>query len=310
MKKFFIRLISGLAFGSVAIAAMLWNKYSFFILMSIILIGSLYEYFKITSVKREASRSFFTGGWFLILLSFIVFFKSFILLSPPTVGVPDTSSLALALFQLISGLRDTGLAFMALVPMMVFILFIAELFSKSEKPFENIGWKTTAVFWIVIPVILTNKIYFDKGGVFVLAMFMLIWIYDSACYIFGSLLGKRKLFERVSPLKTVEGMVGGMIFTVAVAYFAADIPYLDMLSRLQWMILAFIISIAATLGDLIESMLKRSLGVKDSGSIMPGHGGFLDRMDAYFLTVPFVVMALWTFSRLNDLMLVLEYMNN
>jgi phosphatidate cytidylyltransferase len=310
MKLFFIRLSSGLVVAAMAIAAMLYNQYTFFLLMSIILIGSLNEYFNITEVKRGKTDSFFGGKWFVILLAFIVHIKSFVLSSPPAAGIPAMNNMALAFFQVITRLRDSGLALNVLVPVMVFILFIAELFSKSDKPFENLGWKTVAVFWIVVPVILTNQIYFQKGGAFVLAMFFIIWVYDSFCYIFGSLLGKRKLFERISPKKTMEGMIGGTVVTLIVFYFANKIPALQMLSSIEWVIFAAVVLLAATFGDLVESLLKRNLGIKDSGTLMPGHGGFLDRLDSFFLVIPFAALTLWIFAQVQNLVMVFEYLNN
>lgn len=309
MKTFFIRLASGLAFGAVAISALLFSPYTFFAVMSIVLIGTLNEYFNITQTKREVTKGFFQSKWFVIGLCYFAFADSFILASPPAAGVPDFNNMLLAAFQVLTRFRDSALTLNATLPMLVFFIFIAELFSKSEKPFENLGWKTVAVFWITVPMILTNKIYFDQGAPFILAMFMIFWVYDSFCYIFGSLIGKTKLFERISPKKTVEGMIGGLVVTMAVAYFANLIPYLQNHSRVEWMILAFFICIAATFGDLVESLLKRSLGIKDSGNIMPGHGGFLDRMDAYFFVVPVVATLQWWFMQVKSLMLVYEYLS-
>jgi phosphatidate cytidylyltransferase len=309
MKTFLTRSASAVVFAVFMVGGILWNQYSFLLVMTVILIGSLHEYFSITENKREQATSFFTGKWFVILLSTAAYFKSFVLTSPPATGIPNMSSLAVAFFQTLIHLRDSGLALNAIVPIIVFIFFIAELFSKSERPFENIGWKTTAVFWILVPLILTNRIYFEKGGAFLLAVFVLIWIYDSASYVFGSLLGKHKLFERISPKKTVEGMIGGVLITIGASYFFVLCPELKSVSRIEWMILAGVIILSATFGDLVESLLKRSLQLKDSGSIMPGHGGFLDRFDAYFFTVPFVVLTLWLIGQVQNIALVFEYLS-
>lgn len=309
MKNFLIRLSSGLIVAAIAIAMMLYNQYSFFVFMSIVLVGSLHEYFHITEEKRDKSTSFLTGKWFFILLAFVIHIKSFVLASPPASGIPDTGNLLLALLEVLARFRDSGLTMNALIPILVFILFIAELYSKSNRPFENLGWKTVAVFWIVVPVVLTNKIYFEKGGAFVLAMFFIIWVYDSFCYIFGSLLGRNKLFERISPKKTVEGMIGGIAITLTATYFITPlIPALQVLSKVEWTILAAVIIISGTYGDLFESLLKRNLNIKDSGSLMPGHGGFLDRLDSYYLIVPFVALTLWLFTQVQNLLLIFEYL--
>jgi phosphatidate cytidylyltransferase len=309
MKTFLIRLSSGLVVAALAITAMLYNQYTFFALMSLILLGSLYEYFNLTAAKRDTPNSFFQGKWFVILLCYAAFVKAFVLSSPPAQGLQNLDNLALAFFQTLIRFRDSALTLNVTIPIIVFILFITELYSKSERPFENLGWKTVAIFWILVPVVLTTKIYFEKGGFFILAMFFIIWVYDSFCYIFGSLLGKRKLFERVSPKKTWEGAICGAIVTLVVFYFANRIPQLQMLSSIQWVVMAFVVLVAATYGDLIESLLKRSLNIKDSGNIMPGHGGFLDRLDSFYLVVPFVAMTLWLFNQINNLALVIEYLS-
>ena len=292
MKTFLIRLSSGLVVAALAITAMLYNQNTFFVLMCIILLGSLNEYFNLTESKRDKPSSFLQGKWFVIILCFGAFLKDFLLV-----------------FGVLTRFRDSALTLNATVPILVFILFIVELYSKSEKPFENLGSKTVAVFWILIPVILAVNIYFKEGGPFILAMFFIIWVYDSFCYIFGSLIGKNKLFERISPKKTWEGAIGGGIVTLAAFYFANKIPQLQMFSAIEWIILTLVTIVTATYGDLVESLLKRNLGIKDSGNIMPGHGGFLDRLDSFYLVVPFVAMTLWIFTQVRNLILVFEYLN-
>lgn len=309
MKNFLIRLSSGLVVAALAITALLYNEYSFFVLMSIILLGSLNEYFNITEIRRNQPNSFWQGKKFAMLLLYWVFVQSFILLSPPAQGLPDMSNLLVAFFQQMVRFRDGSLGLTVLVPVAVFILFITELYSKSDKPFENLGWKSVAVFWIAIPVMLATKIYFEQGKWFLFAMFFCIWMYDSFCYIFGSLLGKHKLFERVSPKKTWEGSVLGGLATIAVYYFANKVPQLQAFSSVEWVILTLVITVTATYGDLVESLLKRNLGIKDSGSIMPGHGGFLDRLDSFFLVVPFVAATLWFTGQIKNLILVIEYLS-
>src|SRR5687768_6471594 len=134
MKTFLIRLSSGLVVAAMAITAMLYNQYTFFVLMSIILVGSLNEYFNITEVKRGKSNSFFTGKWFVILLAFIVHVKSFVLSSSPPAGIPQMDNMLIAFLQVLTRFRDAGLAMNVLIPIMVLLLFIAELYSKSDKP--------------------------------------------------------------------------------------------------------------------------------------------------------------------------------
>jgi phosphatidate cytidylyltransferase len=129
----------------------------------------------------------------------------------------------------------------------------------------------------------------------VLGFFLLIWLNDTGAYFIGSLIGKHKLFERISPGKTWEGSAGGTLFALLTAWGLSYIfPQID---RTHWLILAIITVVTGTLGDLVESMLKRSLGIKDSGNILPGHGGMLDRFDAVLLSAPFVFVYLALFCR-------------
>lgn len=308
MQTLLVRALSGVVFLVIMATGILYNQYTFGLLMSVILVGGLREFFAITSGKRENIVKEFLGKRFVILSAFVVYWISFVLMSPPMGALPDGSNLLASLVQLILMQRDSTLPFSTLVPMLIFVFFIIELYNKSENPFANIGWNALAIVYLLVPILLTNKIYFEYGGVFLLAMFSIIWFYDSACYAFGSLLGKRKLFERISPKKTVEGAIGGLATLLIVAYFVNKIPGLDMLNQYQWMALAFVTAIVATFGDLAESLLKRSVGVKDSGNIMPGHGGFLDRFDAYLLAVPFIALMLWFFVKIESVMLLINYM--
>ncbi len=309
MKTLLTRTASGIVFLAIMIAGILLNQYTFLALFTIILAGTLNEYFNITSGKREAGKVKIPVKWFVIVLSVIVYLKSFVLSSLPASGLPDLDNKLLALFQVLLRLRDTNLPMDAIVPGLVFIIFAYELFTESENPFANIGWNVTAIFWILVPIVLTNQLYFQHGGAFLLAVFALIWIYDSASYASGSLFGKHPLFPRVSPKKTVEGMIGGVFFTLLFAFFFNRCPDLGGYTSVEWMVIAVVIIFAATFGDLVESLLKRSLGIKDSGSIMPGHGGFLDRFDAYFFAVPFVVAILWMIAQVHNMLLIFDYLN-
>lgn len=269
MKTFWIRATTALIFAIVMVGGIFGGSYSFFILMSVILLGSLYEYFAISSGSEKNNKKI----WLLPALFWFFYALSFFLPQIP-VGV--------------------------LIGVLAFKIFSRLLFTKSTPAFAKAQVELFPVLWILLPLVLTNQIYFEKGAAFLFAVFALIWIYDTGCYLVGSLIGKNKLLERVSPKKTIEGAVGGVIFTLIFAYFFHRIPQLEVLSAPEWVALAFVITITATLGDLVESVFKRAFQVKDSGTIMPGHGGFLDRFDAYFFTVPFVSLALWVFDRLHS----------
>lgn len=171
-------------------------------------------------------------------------------------------------------------------------LFIIQLFHNHKSPFDMIGRQLTGWIYIPFSIGLLYGIGYQKflyindeiayNGKLVLAVFILIWTNDTFAYLTGSWLGKNPLFSRISPNKTIEGSIGGLLFTIAASI--AIFYWQHQFTMVQYCILGVIISVSATLGDLIESMLKRSLDIKDSGNLIPGHGGILDRMDATLIT--------------------------
>lgn len=177
----------------------------------------------------------------------------------------------------------------------VLFVIIFELFRKKDTPFENIAVTLLGIIYIAFPVSLLwpiayreNLYQFNPHLIF--GYFILIWTYDSLAYLSGMTFGKHKLFERISPKKTWEGAIGGYVFTL-VACYILSLFYVE-LSLIKWIFFGTIVAIFGTFGDLTESLLKRSLDVKDSGTILPGHGGILDRFDALFLAIPVLYLYL------------------
>jgi phosphatidate cytidylyltransferase len=182
---------------------------------------------------------------------------------------------------------------------MLFVLVIAELWRLGEKPFENIAYSILGIVYIALPfglmtfffnpVVLSGPLHYG----IVLGYLIILWSSDTGAYVIGSLLGKHRLFERISPKKSWEGSIGGALFALLVTY---GISFLFTgLSLEKWFVIASLVIVFGTLGDLSESLLKRSLDIKDSGNILPGHGGILDRFDAVLISVPFVFVFLTLF---------------
>lgn len=202
-----------------------------------------------------------------------------------------------------------------IIPSAVFIpylitlvyLMVAELYLKHEDPINDWAYTMMTQLYIALPFSLLNALAFHltlEGDVIYdpvlpLCMFVFLWINDAGAYICGSLLGKHKLFPRISPGKSWEGSIGGGILVMLIA---ASIPYLleefSLLtvnySPLQWAGLGLVIVVFGTWGDLIESLFKRTLGIKDSGNVLPGHGGMLDRFDSSLLAIPAAVVYIYT----------------
>jgi len=171
------------------------------------------------------------------------------------------------------------------------VLLITELYEKQLDPISHAAYIVLGQVYIALPVSLLNGIAFslpaenaaEYRSIFVLALFIFIWINDTGAYLIGVNFGKHRLLERISPKKSWEGFFGGMLFTLASSLVFAY--FYPALAVGQWAGLALAVSLFATWGDLIESLIKRTLSIKDSGTAIPGHGGFLDRFDSLLIAV-------------------------
>ena len=196
------------------------------------------------------------------------------------------------------------------VPYLVSLVYlmVAELYLKAEDPIHDWAYTMFSQLYIALPLSLLNVLAFRSNGYDIqysylapLAVFVFLWINDAGAYCVGSLLGRHKLFSRISPGKSWEGSIGGGFLVCVVAalvwYFTEQYGVNDLgLSVFEWMGLGLVIVVFGTWGDLIESLFKRTIGIKDSGNILPGHGGMLDRFDSTLLAVPASVIYLYTLT--------------
>jgi phosphatidate cytidylyltransferase len=177
---------------------------------------------------------------------------------------------------------------------MIFFTFIIELYRKKENPFINIAYTVLGTLYVVIPFAMLYHLGYYKNNLFtndysyqlILGFFIILWANDTGAYLSGRFFGKHKLFERISPKKTWEGSVGGGLLSIGLSILIAQ--YFTNINLMNWIIISVIIVVFGGIGDLVESMLKRSLGIKDSGKLLPGHGGILDRFDGLLISAPFV----------------------
>lgn len=196
-------------------------------------------------------------------------------------------------------------------------LMITELYLKKDNPIGNWAYSMLSQLYVALPFALLNLLAFRNdpmtssvvyNPVLPLSIFVFIWLSDTGAYCVGSLIGKHRLFERISPKKSWEGSIGGGIFSIASSFvFAFLFPFaqsaeaggstvMSVSSTLQWAGLAVVVVIFGTWGDLTESLMKRKLGIKDSGNILPGHGGMLDRFDSALMAIPAAVVYLYAIS--------------
>ena len=196
------------------------------------------------------------------------------------------------------------------IPYLVSIIYlmIAELYLKAEDPINNWAYTMMSQLYIALPFSLLNVLAYRWNGQSVqytylvpLSVFVFLWMNDTGAYLCGSLLGRHKLFPRISPGKSWEGSIGGGVLVMAIAvlvwYLTEQYGVNDLgLSACEWVGLGLVIVVFGTWGDLIESLFKRTLGIKDSGNILPGHGGMLDRFDSSLMAIPAAVVYLYTLT--------------
>ncbi len=268
MKGLTRRAATAVIFVVVMLAGLFLGRMSFIFLFAIITTLCLWEF--LNMVLHHNSRR----DWIRIFIGVTFGLTPFVL----------ATAMHLALASNDRFVIFTSILFFPLL----FLSFIYELFSESEKPFQNVAYIVLGMVYIGAPFSLLNFIAFNEDGFNVWPIFgllLLTWMNDTGAYIVGSKFGKTPLLPRISPKKTWEGTLGGVAVTFLVAYLFCT--FTGELQLFDWMILALIVSVFGSIGDLIESMLKRSIGAKDSGTILPGHGGMLDRFDAFIFLLPF-----------------------
>jgi phosphatidate cytidylyltransferase len=267
------RAISGAVYILLLLASILYSTESFLILFGIFLIISLFEFCNLIKVNKLIPV--ITGA---TIYLFITFFSNYD--RSKNVDIPTLDNILLATTLLIS------------------IKCIFFLFDNKNQEINNLSKYLYLLGYITLPFVFITKISFGINAYnpkIVIGLFILIWTNDTFAYIVGKSIGKHKLFEKISPKKTVEGFLGGLIFAIFAGYLISSYlikpsaQFSDK-SILIWMIIAAIVGVIGTVGDLIESKFKRIAGVKDSGKIMPGHGGVLDRLDSVIFVAPFIFL--------------------
>jgi phosphatidate cytidylyltransferase len=263
LKDIYIRTITGILFLVATIGSILLHPLAFFLLILVFAFLGLNEFFIISGSNngRKNNIHYYVFGILIYLITGLI------------------------------GLEYLDIRFGLTLLLFFPLTIIFELFRKNGASWLRIGSYFTAFLYIAVPFGLINSLYYipDTEGTYtgiLIGLFVLTWSSDVFAYLAGSLFGKHRLFERVSPGKSWEGSIGGFVFALIAAYVLS--LFFSEISLTNWMILAVIIVIVGTLGDLSASLLKRIAGVKDTGKIFPGHGGVLDRFDAIIFSVPFV----------------------
>lgn len=276
------RALTAVIFGAVMLGGMLWSRYSFAALVFIINAGSLYEYLRLVKKHQQYTP----------------------------LQARTTSRVTLLLGCLFHAsvwyaLNDAfvGLIAVLIIPF-ILLVFITDLMMNTTMKWKNAllnacGLVYVSLFLFCFYVLVAPPFYLGAANTepwypqfasIPLGIVLLVWANDTFAYFAGSLFGKHKIAPEISPKKSWEGFAGGLVFALVTAYVLSGFYF--SLNPVQWMVVASLVVVFGTLGDFFESWLKRQAGVKDSGSLMPGHGGFLDRFDALIFCLPFVTIYL------------------
>lgn len=281
MKNLVLRSFTGVIYVALIIGSIFLGPYSFLCLFSIITVSCLWELSGLLQAMPSSQETQTNP-------------KS----SKGTLGprlMACAGGLVLFVSSYLFASKTCGIGILSLYLLFVVFVLVAELYLKNDNPIQELGKLFLGQFYIALPFSLLNFLAFDPtfdptfnlsssySPMFVGSLFLFIWLNDTGAYIVGVKFGRHRLFERISPKKSWEGFFGGLFFTLSCAWLVYNL--IPDIAFYHWLALALIVVVLGTWGDLVESLIKRTLGVKDSGKSLPGHGGLLDRFDSVLLAV-------------------------
>lgn len=276
IKSLITRSITGLIYISLIIGSILWSEYSFAAIFITFMVLATIEFYTLVKDLTHTPR----GTKVIDVIGAILLFLTIYTFST----------------------KEFSLSAIITVPYLIYFLvrFIMQLYDHDERPLEGWAYSFLGQIYVALPFALCNILYFRFSPIILLMLFVFIWVNDTGAYLVGCTIGKHRLFERISPKKSWEGFWGGLILAVIAAIIVSNVIYeiapcsqVPVLSTWQWVGLALTCTIFGTFGDLCESLIKRSLSIKDSGNMLPGHGGLLDRFDSVLLAVPAAILYLF-----------------
>ena len=269
MNPFIKRSISGILFVAIIVGAIILGRYSFLLVFLVLMEFSLYEFYRLT-IKARVKPQYIYG----LVLGALIFIANYLF----AVGIIGS------------------IIFLGFIPLIISI-FIIELYRNRQKAIHSIAFTVLGLLYVAGPFSLLNYFVLSHSSLnigystnLLLGFFILLWANDSGAYAVGLSVGRNKLFPRISPKKSWEGLIGG-IFTSILAAWILSLFFYE-ISLFHWIAIGLITSTMGVFGDLVESMFKRSVNTKDSGKIIPGHGGMLDRFDSVLLSAPVVFVYL------------------
>ena len=279
INNFIKRAITGVLFVAILVGCILSNPLSFGILFTIISALTIYEFGQLVNMRAEGvninKMITMLGGAYLFL----------------------------AIMGFCTNECQEGSKIFIPYVLLLLYMMISELYLKKENPILNWAYSMLSQLYIGLPFAMLNILAFNYdptyssvsyNPILPLSIFIFLWLNDTGAYCIGSLIGKHRLFERISPKKSWEGSIGGGVVAIGVSFVLAH--YFPFMSMWEWAGLALVVVVFGTWGDLTESLFKRQLHVKDSGTILPGHGGMLDRFDSALMAIPAAVAYIYALT--------------
>lgn len=279
MNNFIKRAITGVLFIATLVGCILYNPLSFGILFTIISALTIFEFGQLVNMRVEGVKI------------------------NKTITMLGGAYLFLAIMGFCTNEGQEGSKIFLPYVLLLLYMMISELYLKKESPVLNWAYSMLSQMYIGLPFAMLNVLAFNYdpttssvayNPILPLSIFIFLWLNDTGAYCIGSLIGKHRLFERISPKKSWEGSIAGGVVAIGVSFILAH--YFPFMSMLEWAGLALTVVVFGTWGDLTESLFKRQLHVKDSGNILPGHGGMLDRFDSALMAVPAAVVYLYALT--------------
>lgn len=276
MKKIVIRALSGAVYVGLIVASILCVGGKFFpLLCTVFALMAVFEFDRLVSAHSPRP-------------DVVRIFDAILCVVPPLY-------LAVPVLVPAADIYITTFVVALLYAAVIMIRMIYTLYSREEHPVNSLAYTFLAIVYIALPLVLAATMSEHSVRYLLLLVFVMIWINDTGAFLTGTAFGRHRLCERLSPKKSWEGFFGGLVFSAATGFVAPLVlpQYLMLLNPLGGALLGVAVSVLATWGDLFESLLKRTAGVKDSGHIMPGHGGILDRIDSFLFVIPPVAILLF-----------------
>lgn len=282
INNFIKRAITGVLFVAILVGCILYDSFSFGILFTIISALTIYEFGQLVNMRVEGVKI------------------------NKTITMLGGAYLFVAIMGFCTNAGQEGSKIFIPYVLLLLYMMISELYLKKENPVLNWAYSMLSQLYIGLPFAMLNILAFNYNkeynsvsyvSILPLSVFIFIWLNDTGAYCIGSLIGKHRLFERISPKKSWEGSIGGGVVAIGASFLLAH--YFPFMSMWEWAGLALVVVIFGTWGDLTESLLKRQLHVKDSGTILPGHGGMLDRFDSALMAIPAAVVYMYFIQSLS-----------